>query len=221
MAGDLTPAEAGSSGSFWINPLVRVGHISQYSVEELDAYQEMTVVEYAERKLLTGKASEGIIKAAGGNVRHFLGAFGLGSNRHAHSKIRHLSGGERMRLCFCTVMADQPNILLLDESTNFVDLETLDSMSKALNDWPGTVFMVSHNRDFLSGFCQELWVLDGGKIVVRHAGTESFDEMFAAYQSEALSGTGSSRASHRQHKATLAKRAKQQRAGARQNTALL
>jgi len=88
-----------------------------------------------------------------------------------------------MRLCFATVLADEAHLLLLDESTNHVDIETLDSMSRALNDFEGAVLMVSHNQAFLSGFCKELWVLDDGHVTVNHSDTESFDEIFSQVSS--------------------------------------
>ena len=52
----------------------------------------------------------------------------------------------------------------IDESTNHIDLETLDSLSQALNAFEGAVLMVSHNQAFLSGFCNELWVLEDGRV---------------------------------------------------------
>jgi len=132
-------------GGFWKHPSLRIGHVSQYSVEDLEAFRNLTVVQYAEKHLMSGRASSVVIAQASGNVRQYLGAFGLGGN-HAHRTIASLSGGERMRLCFATVLADEPHLLLLDESTNHVDLETLDSMSEALNAYLGAVLMVSHNQ---------------------------------------------------------------------------
>ena len=130
-----------------------------------------------------------------------------------------------MRLCFATVLADEPQLLVLDESTNHVDLETLDSMADALQDYEGTVIMVSHNQGFLSVFCKELWVLDDvtGSVTVNHNDTQSFDDMFSEYRTNILSSaTGSAgRTQQRRAKAEMAKRATKQRAGASTTTALL
>lgn len=223
IAGDpeVSRSSCTTKGTLWKHPNLRIGHVTQYSVEELEAYSELTVVEYAEERLKAGSASAEIVAKAAGNVRQYLGAFGLGGKRQALQKIGKLSGGERMRLCFATILAEAPHLLLLDESTNHVDIETLDSMSDALNNFEGSVLMVSHNQAFLSGFCKELWVLDQGQVMVNHSDTETFDEIFSEYRSSVMSNGGTSLSSARQERATLAKKATRQRAGARQNTALL
>lgn len=205
----------------WKHSNLRIGHMTQYSVEELNEFTDMTVVEYAEEKLSKGKASSGVIKEASGNVRQYLGAFGLGGI-HAHRKIEKLSGGERMRLCFATVFAEEPHVLFLDEATNHVDVETLDSMASALNNYQGAVVMVSHNQSFLNGFCKELWVVEDGQVTCNYDDTETFDELFSDYRNSVLADIGGSTLSNkRKEKATMAKKAKQNRAGAKQNVALL
>lgn len=207
-------------GEIWRYPSLRVGHISQYSVEELEEFKSMTVVQYAEKNFVSGRASSKVIAEASGNVRQYLGAFGLGGT-HAHRTIGTLSGGERMRLCFATVMADEPQLLLLDESTNHVDLETLDSMSQALAEYAGAVLMVSHNQAFLSGFCNELWAVEDGKVEISHSDTESFDELFSNYRSHMLSGSSANaRSEQRKAKATMAQRAKKHTSNSRANTTM-
>lgn len=219
IAGDIDASKYNSKGVLWIHPNIRIGHVTQYAVEELESYADMTVAEYAEEKLRSGKFSAAILAKASGNVRQYLGAFGLGG-RQALQKIGKLSGGERMRLCFATVLADECHLLILDESTNHVDIETLDAMSEALNEFDGSVLMVSHNQYFLSGFCNELWVLENGHLSVTHSDTQSFDDLFSEYR-QSVFQSGHSLSTQRREKATMAKRATKQRAGARQNTALL
>ena len=213
FAGEVEATALNSSGELWHHPNIRIGHITQFSVEELERYAHLTVVEYAEEKLRNSNTCRNPINTA--NSRQYLGAFGLGG-KHALRPIGKLSGGERMRLCFATVLAGEPHLLLLDESTNHCDYETLDSMSKALNEFQGSVLMVSHNQGFLSGFCQELWVLEDGKITVNHG--DSFDELFTDYRS---ASTDNGLSTRRQEQTNMAKRAANQRATARQNTALL
>jgi ATP-binding cassette, subfamily F, member 3 len=210
------------SGELWKHPSLRIGHVTQYSVEELEEHAHQTVVDFAEANISNGKASVSVIAAASGNIRQYLGGFGLGG-KHAHREIGKLSGGERMRLCFTKVLAQEPHLLILDESTNHIDLETLDSMAHALNEYQGAVLMVSHNQSFLSGFCKELWVLDDqGRLSVTHADTESFDEMFSQYRNDVLSpGGASERSNQRRTKVDMARRATKQKAGSRVNTALL
>jgi ATP-binding cassette subfamily F protein uup len=75
--------------------------------------------------------------------------------------ISTLSGGERRRLQLLLTLAPQPNVLLLDEPTNDLDLDTLRAMEDFLDDWPGIVVTVSHDRAFLDRVTDELLALDG------------------------------------------------------------
>ena len=75
--------------------------------------------------------------------------------------IGQLSGGERHRLQLLLVLAQKPNVLLLDEPTNDLDLDTLRVLEDFLDDWPGAVLTVSHDRTFLDRVVEHLYVLDG------------------------------------------------------------
>ena len=75
--------------------------------------------------------------------------------------IGTLSGGERRRLQLLLTLVQQPNVLLLDEPTNDLDLDTLRSLEDFLDDWPGIVIAVSHDRSFLDRVTDELFALDG------------------------------------------------------------
>ena len=75
--------------------------------------------------------------------------------------IRLLSGGERRRLQLLLTLVEQPNVLLLDEPTNDLDLDTLRALEDLLDDWPGIVVAVSHDRSFLDRTADQLLALDG------------------------------------------------------------
>lgn len=128
-----------------------------------------------------------------------------------------------MRLCFATVLCNTIHILLLDEATNHIDLETMESLSSALRQWGGAAIMVSHNQSFLSGFCNELWSFsedNKGRIDISHDDTESFDDLFTRYKCQILSQRKAGVPSAKE-RTKLAKRAAQQNAKVSKNTSLL
>ena len=86
-----------------------------------------------------------------------------------YAPIYTLSGGERRRLQLLLTLADQPNVLLLDEPTNDLDLDTLRALEDFLEDWPGALVVVSHDRSFVDRTVEEVLALDGngGAALVR------------------------------------------------------
>ncbi|MEM9653055.1 MAG: ABC-F family ATP-binding cassette domain-containing protein [Actinomycetota bacterium] len=86
------------------------------------------------------------------------------------AEVRTLSGGERRRLQLLRVLADRPNVLLLDEPTNDLDLETLRALEDFLDDWPGAVVVVSHDRAFLERVVTDALIMDGTGSAVRYPG---------------------------------------------------
>jgi len=81
-----------------------------------------------------------------------------------------LSGGERRRLQLLLTLATRPNVLLLDEPTNDLDLDTLRVLEEFLEDWPGALVVVSHDRAFLERTVADVLVLDGSKRLARRPG---------------------------------------------------
>jgi len=221
IAGDNVCGIGVITGNIWVHPSIRVGYITQYSVEELETSSNQTVVEYIEAFLTDKGILSDILTQVSGNIRQYLGVFGLGG-KHAHQKISSLSGGERMRLCFATVLSDKPQLLLMDESTNHVDFETLGSMSEALNDYQGSVLMVSHNQSFLNAFCNELWIVEnGGQLSINHSDTESFDDMFSTYRSRINGRKTFNNIENIRQKSSRAAQASRQSANSQMSTALL
>ncbi|HEY6512860.1 MAG TPA: ATP-binding cassette domain-containing protein [Burkholderiaceae bacterium] len=96
------------------------------------------------------------------DLRNFLGQFSF-PGEMVHQRVGTLSGGERARLVLCTIVYQRPNLLLLDEPTNHLDLTTREALSMALNEFEGSVMLVSHDRALLREVCDEFWlVVDGG-----------------------------------------------------------
>jgi ATP-binding cassette, subfamily F, member 3 len=96
-------------------------------------------------------------------LRDFLGQFRFVGDM-VHQKVGTLSGGERARLVMATIVWQKPNLLLLDEPTNHLDLTTREALSIALNEFEGTVMLVSHDRALLREVCDEFWLVTAGGI---------------------------------------------------------
>jgi len=94
----------------------------------------------------------------------------LFSPEQARTPIGRLSGGERGRLMLARALARPSNLLVLDEPTNDLDIETLDLLQELLSDYPGTIVLVSHDRDFLDRVCTSVLVSEGGGRWQEYAG---------------------------------------------------
>jgi ATP-binding cassette subfamily F protein 3 len=96
-------------------------------------------------------------------LRNFLGQFRF-VDAMVHQVIGTLSGGEKARLVLGSLVWQRPNLLLLDEPTNHLDLTTREALSMALNEFEGTVMLVSHDRALLRETCDEFWLVADGAL---------------------------------------------------------
>jgi ATP-binding cassette subfamily F protein 3 len=96
-------------------------------------------------------------------LRDFLGQFRFGGDM-VQQPVGTLSGGEKARLVLAMLVWQRPNLLLLDEPTNHLDLTTREALSIALNEFEGTVMLVSHDRALLREVCDEFWLVAGGRV---------------------------------------------------------
>ena len=101
------------------------------------------------REALTGGRGDHV--DVGGKAKHVVAYMKdfLFEGEQARTPLRVLSGGERGRLMLARALAKPSNLLVLDEPTNDLDMETLDVLEEMLADYPGTVLLISHDRDFL------------------------------------------------------------------------
>ncbi|HJW12886.1 MAG TPA: ATP-binding cassette domain-containing protein, partial [Albitalea sp.] len=96
-------------------------------------------------------------------LRNFLGQFRFEGDM-VNQAVGTLSGGEKARLVLAMLVWQRPNLLLLDEPTNHLDLDTREALSMALNEFEGTVMLVSHDRALLREVCDEFWLVTAGGV---------------------------------------------------------
>jgi ATP-binding cassette subfamily F protein 3 len=124
------------------------------------------------------------------DLRSFLGSFNFTGDQ-VKQAVGSMSGGEKARLVLCMIVWQRPNLLLLDEPTNHLDLATREALSMALNEFEGTVMLVSHDRALLRAVCDEFWLVSRG-------GIAPFDGDLDDYQRYILDVAKQSREAQRQ-----------------------
>ncbi|WP_424050633.1 ABC-F family ATP-binding cassette domain-containing protein [Prevotella melaninogenica] len=149
LLGEVAP----DSGKFDIGETVRFGYFSQ---EGLKFRDDQKVID-----IITDIAD--YIDLGGGKhmtASQFLNYF-LFSPEQQHNYVYKLSGGEKRKLYLCTVLMKNPNFLVLDEPTNDLDIQTLQILEEYLQDFPGCVIVVSHDRYFMDKVVDHLLVFKG------------------------------------------------------------
>ena len=118
---------------------------------------------------VSGQSDQVMVRGVPRHVIGYLKDF-LFDERQARAPVKSLSGGERARLLLARIMARQSNLLILDEPTNDLDVETLDLLQDLIGDYDGTVLLVSHDRDFIDRVATTTIAMEGGGRVVAYAG---------------------------------------------------
>jgi len=118
---------------------------------------------------VSGKADQIMVRGQPKHVVGYLKEF-LFDERQVRAPVRSLSGGEKARLLLARLMARESNVLILDEPTNDLDIETLDLLQDLLGDYPGTVLLVSHDRDFIDRVATTTIAMEGQGRAVTYAG---------------------------------------------------
>lgn len=145
------------------NSRLRIGFFAQHHVDALDL--TVSAVSFM-AKTYPGRTDE--------EYRRQLGAFGI-TGTTGLQKMAQLSGGQKSRVAFACLALTQPHILVLDEPSNHLDIEAMDALATALQEFQGGVLMVSHDVTMLQMVCTSLWVCDGGTV-------EKFDGDVKAYK---------------------------------------
>jgi ATP-binding cassette subfamily F protein 3 len=170
IARDLQAIEGDTTEGKGLN----IGYFAQQELDVLhpkdDPLQHM--IDLCKRLTAEGKLSGQATREQ--DLRNFLGQFNF-SGDMVKQAVGSMSGGEKARLVLCMLVWQRPNLLLMDEPTNHLDLATREALSMALNEFEGTVMLVSHDRALLRAVCDEFWMVSRG-------GVEPFDGDLDDYQ---------------------------------------
>merc|ERR1712060_1027782 len=107
------------------------------------------------------------------NIQKHLDNFNLESQFGTYSKIHALSGGQKVKVVLGAAMWMEPHVIILDEPTNFLDRDSLGALATAIKNYVGGVIIISHQREFYSALCPEVWSVVDGKCAV--SGSEWMD----------------------------------------------
>ncbi|MBL6643581.1 MAG: ABC-F family ATP-binding cassette domain-containing protein [Flavobacteriaceae bacterium] len=148
----LLVSEIKGDGNIRLGHNVKIGYFAQNQSETLAATK--TVLEVAQDAATAENRTK---------VRDMLGAF-LFRGDAVDKKVSVLSGGERNRLALCKLLLQPFNVLVMDEPTNHLDIQSKKILKQALSEFQGTLILVSHDRDFLTGLCQQVLEFKEGEI---------------------------------------------------------
>jgi ATP-binding cassette subfamily F protein 3 len=165
LAGRLAPMH----GTVTRAATLKVGYFAQHQLDELDEARSP----YDHVRDLMPDQPEA-------KVRGRVGAIGF-SGKAANNAVKTMSGGEKARLLMGLATFSAPHLIILDEPTNHLDIDSRGALIEAINDYPGAVILVSHDRYLLEACADRLWLVQGG-------GVAPFDGDLDDYRRQVLSG---------------------------------
>ncbi len=166
LLGDEIP----TSGEVVRNRFLKIGRFDQFSADQFD--MKLTPVEHL-RSAYNLEYQE---------CRKRLGSTGLAGFAH-EVKISNLSGGQKARVALCDLACKSPDVIILDEPTNNLDLESIDALSYAIKNWAGGVICVTHDERLIRETDCELWIIENQQI-------NRIDGDFEDYRKELLEELG-------------------------------
>ncbi|MDQ6419421.1 ATP-binding cassette domain-containing protein [Paenibacillus sp. LHD-117] len=175
MLGELTA----DGGDVRLGSRVDVGYLPQ---QQLPEDPEQSVLDYyrSEARMEEGEA------------RNKLAAY-LFYGAEVFKPVRLLSGGEWTRLRLALLVYKKPNLLILDEPTNHMDIASREALEEALEDYPGTILIVTHDRYLINRLAQKIWELDRGRLAVYLGGFDAYKAESGRKKAEALGGEAEER----------------------------
>ncbi|MCU0548902.1 MAG: ABC-F family ATP-binding cassette domain-containing protein [Leptolyngbya sp. Prado105] len=163
ITGRLEP----DSGTIETGSTIHFGYFDQHS-DDLLANENQRVIEYLKDVAELVKTADGEVITASQMLERFLF-----SPNQQYAPINKLSGGERRRLFLLRVLMSAPNVLILDEPTNDLDVQTLAVLEEYLEDFNGSVIVVSHDRYFLDRAVDKIFAIESGGVVREYPGNYS------------------------------------------------
>ncbi len=156
--------EIDHDGTLTLGHNVQIGYFAQNQASLLD--ENLTVFQTID------DIAKGDIRT---KIKDMLGAFMFGGEE-SMKKVKVLSGGERTRLALLKLLLEPVNLLILDESTNHLDMRSKDVLKDALKAFDGTLIVVSHDRDFLDGLVENIYEFGNKKVTLHLEGIKEFME---------------------------------------------
>jgi len=149
LSGEINP----TSGMVLRNPKLSFAQFSQHFVDQLDLTLSPLEYFHMHNPSMTMQ-----------DIRSHLGGFGL-SGDLALRTMSALSGGQKSRVVFAMMAKKTPHILLLDEPSNHLDIETIEGLARSLTTYQGGVLLVSHDERLITLICDEIWRIDNGQVI--------------------------------------------------------
>jgi ATP-binding cassette subfamily F protein 3 len=166
LAGELTPI----SGERRASRGLEIGYFAQHQLDMLDL--DSSPLEHLARLAPQTREQE---------LRNYLGGFGFGGAR-VTDQVRPMSGGEKARLALSLIVWQKPNLLLLDEPSNHLDVETREALTQALAEFGGSMLLVSHDRHLLRTTVDSFWIVAQGAVQAFDGDLEDYKDWLADHQ---------------------------------------
>ena len=166
LAGVLPP----QSGKVHTCDKLKIGYFSQHQEEELPINE--TPLKFFETLMLGEKEAV---------IRSHLASFGLVGDK-ALTEIKKLSGGEKTRLLFAKIALLKPNLLILDEPTNHLDIKGRSALASALNDYQGSIVLITHDFQLIQEVADTLWLISNAKCTPFEGDLEEYKEYLTVQQ---------------------------------------
>jgi ATP-binding cassette subfamily F protein 3 len=164
LAGLLEPL----SGERLASRGLEIGYFAQHQLDMLDAGS--TPLQHLARLAPQAREQE---------LRNYLGGFAF-SGDAATSPVAPMSGGEKARLALALIVWQKPNLLLLDEPSNHLDVDTREALATALAEFPGSVLLVSHDRHLLRTTVDNFWIVADGRVQAFDGDLDDYRDWLAA-----------------------------------------